>query len=216
MKWPTDKSDRQKIFALIGIAVLAALYGLWLFVYQPLVERRLEAEQEIERLERNLRRAQTEIRQTPTHQRDLLHYVRETLNLSEQHLLHPVLGNYELQARSIARQSAAGLEIRSIRAEEVGLVALPRRRGEERGAALVQAYALRVTALAGFADTAVWIQRLSEENPLVTIHTMSITAQPGNPLLHQVRFEVHWPVWVDPAMRHDVRTLAESLVEDAS
>lgn len=215
MKWPENKQDRQKIFALIGIGVAGALYGLWSFVYQPLVHRAAAAEIQTEQLERNLRRAQQEVRRTPEHQRDLLHFTRETLHLSERYMLHPVLGNYLLQARSIVRQGAADLDIQNLQAEEVGLTALPRRRGEDRGDAVVQGYALRVTALASYADTCAWLCGLVEENPLLTIHSLSITPQPEMPERHQVRFELHWPVWIDPAMRQEIRERAETLVEEA-
>lgn len=215
MKWPENKQDRQKIYALIGIGVAGALYGLWAFVYQPLVHRGAAAEMQLAQLEQNLRRAQQEVRRTPEHQRDLLHYTRETLNLSERHMLHPVLGNYLLQARALVRQHSEGLSIRDVQAEEVGLVALPRRRGEDRGAAVVQGYALRVSALAGYADTVIWLSRLVEENPLLTIHSLSITAQPEMPERHQVRLELHWPVWIEPAMRQEIRRQAEALVEES-
>ena len=214
MKWPESKQDRQKIGALIGIGVIGALYALWSFVYQPLVHRAAAAELQLEQLERNLRRAQQEIRRTSEYQRDRLHYTRETLNLSERYMLHPVLGNYLLQARAIVREASDGLNVRDIQAEEVGLVALPRRRGEDRGTAKVQGYGLRVSARASHADISKWMDRLVEDNPLLTIHSLSVTAQPDDPERHPVRFELHWPVWIDPAMRQEIREQAEALVEE--
>ncbi len=212
MHLPEDPNKRMQVIAGIAVAIVAAAYGVYSFVYKPLVDARQEAIDEIASLETRLDRAQQQIRQVGDLRTESIQLATDSIHLSETYMLHPRLGNYILEARQIVQDHARPHQIQQLRIEEVGLSDLPRRRGGNRDV-LVQGYAVRVQANASYQALHNWIADLQESNPLLMIQSLVITAQSERPQLHQVRMEVHWPTWLDPAMRGTVRDTARDITE---
>ncbi len=213
MRLPENKNDRIKVLVLIAIAGLGVLYGLWTFVYEPLRQKRDEALAEIDVLEDQLHAARIQVRRIREMETDLVETTAALKQMSEQHMLHPRLGNYLLEAREMLLQQAPrdGLQAREVK--ERGRVDLPRRPEEE--GYRVRAYAVQVTARCGYDTFREWVRTLEEQNPLLTLSDMMIMAEVEDPLHHRIRFEVHWPVWIDPEMRQTVRRMAaDPLGED--
>lgn len=210
MKLPDNKKQRTQIFVLTGLASCGLLYALWAFVYQPYRERRAEADQQMEQREREVRQAQLLIQGGAGGEQRLRELTEELVEISEQYFLHPRLGNYFLEAREIVRRHAEASGVLHWRAEEVGLTPMPRPRAA--GEHAVQGFAVGIRAECGYAVFLDWVRRLEEENPLLNLYGFTIAAQPEKPHLHQIRFELRWPVWVDPAQRQAVR----DRVKDAS
>lgn len=225
MKLPQNKADRQKVFAFIGIGVVAVLYGLWAGVYQPIITGRAEAVQAIGGLREKIAEAEQQIARLPFIERDLRTVTTNLIAYSEQYLLHPRLGNYLIPAREIVGNHARALNLEPLQVDEIGLIALPRpkeatpRKGApadkkvapaagSASANALQIYAARVAARIGFEDLRRLIEAMEKENPLLAISNVMIAAQPGEPLRHQIQFELHWPAWVDPGLRENL--LAEA------
>ncbi len=205
MKRPTTRREQLQMYALIGIGAVAVLYAVYAFVYVPLRESRIEAEAEIERLENILRAAQAQIRQSDDLSRELVSRIREVHEMSEQYMLHPRLGNYLLQARDIIQLHGQHSHVLNPRIEEIGLVALPARRGSRARDHQVQGFSVRVHATCTYDQLVEWLSRLEAANPLVLIQHLNIAARTESPEQHRVRFEVQWPVWIDPALRQEVQ-----------
>ena len=215
MRLPENKNDRIKALVLIAIAGLGVLYGLWMFIYEPLRQGRDEALAEIDVLEDQLHAARIQVRRMREMETDLIETTAALKRLSEQHMLHPRLGNYLLRAREMILEQAPGDGLQAREVEERGRVDLPRRPEEGGEGYRVRAYAVQVTARCGYDTLREWVRTLEEQNPLLTLSEMMIMAEPEDPLHHRVRFEVHWPVWIDPEMRETVRRMAaEPLGED--
>ena len=204
MRLPENKKARQKMLALAGLLVAAAAYGVWVAVYEPLRSGRDEARSRTEELEMELRTARALIRRTGDQQRELEETTRELLESSERHMLHPRLGNYLLQAREILARHGQAAGVEGIQVVEVGLVELPKSAKQGGRAPAVRAYSARALAECGLDALEAWIGALERENPLVAISHLTVAAQAANPEAHLVRFEVQWPVWIEPGMRETV------------
>ena len=61
-----------------------------------------------------------------------------------------------------------------------------------------------------------WLALLEKGNPLISVSHITISAQPESVQRHVARFEVQWPVWIDPAMRERVIQQAAELDEEQS
>lgn len=229
MRLPENKSDRQKVLALIALGVAAVAYALWAGVVAPLRQGRDESMKKVAELEVEMRTSRAQVSRLAEMQRDLAETMRNLSERSERDMLHPRLGNYLLQAREILMRqgSAAGAE--NIAVAEIGLVdppnppkAAPASAGDSPKAAkaakvakayAVKAYSVRVTAECGTDAFVHWVRALEEENPLVALSQFTLAAQPDDPQRHQVRFDVQWPVWSDPGMRETVRQQAADVRE---
>lgn len=197
MQLPQNKQDRQKVLALIGIGVAAALYGVWAGIYSPMVTKKTDAINRIADLEDKIEKAERQIRRIPLVERELASVMTNLVIWSETHLLHPRLGNYLLPVREWLGAQARALDIETIQVDEVGLLAVPRGAQSPANPAM-QFYAVRVSSFCGYEDLRQWFLTIDRENPMVAIGNVMITASPDNPLRHQVSFEAHFPVWTDP------------------
>lgn len=206
MKLPENKQERMKIFGLIGVGICGALYAVWAFVYQPILEEKAETLAAIENREDELSRAETMIRRSARSQSELDEAIQQLAEWSEAYMLHPRLGgNYLLQAREIMARHTAALGLTDVRTEEVGLVAMPRPSGATH---TMQAYAMRVQTFCGYDTLKEWFRAMEEENPFVVFSQLLITSRPDAPTAHQVSFEVQWPVWIEPGLRQQLLELS--------
>ena len=238
MRLPEDKSSRQKVLALIALGAVGAAYGLWMGVCDPLRRGRDEAKARSAALEEELEGSRAQIARIGEMQRSLEEVVRALHATSERDMLHPQLGNYILQARELLTQPGIDVGATDIKVTEIGLVDPPSPPKAAKAAVVegasgapasapaaaakvekpfaVKAYSARVTAECGTGAFLEWVRALEAANPLMAISQFTIAAQVENPQRHQVRFEVQWPVWVDPETREVVQQkAAEVLGEEA-
>jgi hypothetical protein len=214
MKLPENKEARQKVLALAGIGVAAVGYALWAFVYQPMATERAATRTAIEEAQAELGKAHVLVGTMGKQKDRLRDTTAKLLERSERDMLHPRLGNYLLQAREILDRQARELGVESYQVAEVGLADLPRAPKSKTKRA-VRYYAVRVTAQCSLELFAQWIGVLERENPLLSIGQFLIAAQAKTPLVHQVRFEVHWPIWVDFSLQDVVRGDAREILGEA-
>ena len=215
MHLPDNKKDRQKILILVALGVFAAAYGIWLGAYEPIRVKREAAAKRCEELDADLRLAKAQIGRAAEMKRELADTTQSLLDRSERNMLHPRLGNYLLQAREILEGHGRAFGAVNVQVAEIGLVEPPKQPKKETEYA-VRLYSARVSAECGYEAFVRWIRALEEENPLIAVSLITVSAQPENPQIHLVRFEVQWPVWVDPAMRETVAQKASEILGDTS
>lgn len=240
MRLPANKQDRQKVLALIALGGVAALYGLWVGVYQPISRKMDEASTTIIVLQTNLGQAPQQIRQLADMRADLVKTMRALRTHSEQHLLNPRLGNYLLPARDFLVKKGTDAGVEAIQVTDIGLIDPPAKAkpvpkpaaaaepetkptpgaaaapAKKEPAGPVRVYSARVTAECGYDTFIEWVRALQADNPLIAISHFLITAQPDNPQRHLVRFEVQWPVWTDPDMQAKVSQKADEILGGAT
>lgn len=211
---PPVKSDNRRNLMVLGALLMAgAAYGIWVGVYEPLRRQRDEVRKQADALEAELQTIRLQIRQMPETKRELADRTRELRTHSEDHLLHPRLGNYLLQAREDMARYARMAGVEGAQVEEIGLVDLPLL-PKKTATYWLRAYAIRVSAQCGLDSLLDWIRVIETSNPLLSVSHLTISAQPENPLQHRVRLEVQWPVWIEPDMRDTVREKAEEILGD--
>ncbi len=211
MPLPTNKTDRIKVYALIALGVGGALYGVWAYVYQPLAQQRTAMQERQAELIHKVQEARIQINRRDEIEHTLHEAARNLRARSEYDLIHPRLGNYLLQAREIVLQHGRAQGITNIQVTELDF-ANPPRRPDDAQPRQTRAYVVRVAAVCSYADLTAWLAALETENPLLAVSQMIITAQDDNPLQHQVRFELQWPVWIDVETRSVVRALVADLL----
>ena len=212
MRLPQNKQDRMKLWALLAVLAVGAVYGLWAGLCAPLRARADDTRAQSRALETKIRNAEVRIQRARRIRTDLEERAATLLALSEDHLLHPQLGNYVLRAREPLTAYAREAGLRGVRIEDMGLIETPR--GPAAASPLVSAYALRVFAETDYASFTAWVAALEEANPLIGISHFMVTAQPDQPARHLVRFEVQWPIWADPADRVRVREKIQQLLDE--
>ena len=204
MRLPEDKRDRTKILLLLALLVGGAFYGVWAFVYHPLVTGRAEALTRRDQLEQELHAARVHIRRMEEMRREMQQVARNLRARSEYDMIHPRLGNYLLEARETVQRHGRAAGVDQIRVTELDFVHPPRRPDNE-PPPRIRGYAVRVTAECSYAQLTHWLELLEEHNALLSVSQLQIAAQPDNPRKHQVGFEVQWPVWINPETRTTVR-----------
>ncbi len=201
LQLPENKKDRQKILGVAGVLAVGALYAAWAFGYQPLVAKKAAEAERIVELEKKIQTAERQTQRTPRMQEDLRKATADVADYSERHMLHPRLGNYLLTAREILARHAEIAGLASYQSEETGLSALPAPRDDKQPAHTIQAYTVLVSLECSYDQLRHFIRSMEEDNPLLSISSVMISAQARSPQLHTVRMEIQWPVWIDPGMR---------------
>lgn len=215
MRFPGDNKARRNLLILATLCIGGVLYGFWAFVYQPLRTKIVETRKESRELETSISQARTEIRRIPSFRDEINEVTRELINCSEQHMLHPRLGNYLLQARELIGVAARSAGVASFQASEIGLIDPPRKPANV-APYTVRGYAVRVAAECSYAEWVDWLRELEESNPLLAVTQFMIAHQPDKPEKHIIQFELRWPVWIDPAMRERVLEMEGSTKKAAT
>ena len=213
MRLPDKSKNRSKMLAVAGLALVAAAYGVWMGVYNPLSDKRDEANRQAEKLEGEMQTARLQIRRIPEIQQDVARTTRALWTASERNMLHPRLGNYLLEAREILAEHARAAGVEALEVAEIGLVDPPQLPKKTK-TYQARAYAVRVSAACSYDAFLTWMRAMETANPLLALSHFTVAAQADNPQKHLVRFEVQWPVWVEPAMRETVRQKAVEILGD--
>lgn len=215
MRLPENSQERTKIFALAGLAAVGVLYGLWIGVYKPIDKARANTEKKIAAMESEMMATRAQIGRMGEMRRELRELSSGLRDRSEQDMLHPSLGNYLLQARELLSAPGAAAGAEGIVVTEIGPVDPPSQSKKEK-THVVRAYSARVVAECGFDALVSWLRALETQNSLIAVSHFTVSAQAEKPEMHQVRFEVQWPTWVDPTMREQVRASAAQALEESA
>lgn len=196
MKLPADPKERNQIFILIGIVAVGLCVGIF-FAFKSLGDAKKSMLVRIEELESTLKKADAKIQRMQVDKVDNDVAVKEILEISDKYVLTSVLGNYQLVARDILEEIAQDLELPIEPVRELGQADVP----YSKGAGVFKGYTARVSLNCGLHDLVKYLHKLETENPYLCVTGISIVERhKDDPNLHQVSFEVQWPIWSDPEL----------------
>ncbi len=213
MKLPDNKQERTKIFIMIGLGAALVILGIVQGIINPLRNSRKHKFERLEECKSSVDKARKEIRAAARSFDRRMETLTSIRDISERHILHPVLGNYLLQATEIVEAHASDLGIGIEPVREVGISDIPQdsKTKEDR---LLKAYTVRVNMIASYRDTLRLARELEIHNPYVCITSLIIRPRPTEDVeKHNISMEVQWPVWADPEFPHEVE---EQLKEEIS
>lgn len=198
MKLPDDKQQRVKIFVMIGLGAALVVLGIVQGIINPLRNLRTNRMARMEECQRGTNLARKEIKKAARSFTQRMEALAGIKRASDQYILHPVLGNYLLEATGIieAHASALGIVIEPVR--EVSISDIPRN-AKDKGHRLLKAYTVRVNMAAPYHDAFALMREIENQNPYVCITSIMIRPRPGVDLeKHNISIGVQWPVWADP------------------
>ncbi|MBL7076673.1 MAG: hypothetical protein ISS31_04300 [Kiritimatiellae bacterium] len=212
MKLPENKQERTKIFIMIGLGTGLVLLGIVQGIINPLINSRKNKFARLEECKTGVDRARKEIRAAARSFDRRMETLKSIRNTSEQHILHPVLGNYLLQATDIVEEHADALDIAIEPVREVGISDIPPdSKTEER---LLKAYTVRVNMQASYHDALRLMREIEIHNPYACVTSLIVRPRPSEDLEnHNVSIEIQWPVWADPEFPGEIE---EQLKEEIS
>lgn len=210
MKLPETKQDKIKLLIVVIMASVLVLLGVVKGILDPLRKSKRDKLARLEQCESELASAQRVIKFLSRDQKRNVEALKQIKEVSDQHLLHPVLGNYLLSATDIVETHAGshGLKCDDIR--EIGITELPRTRtgkstkkkgakANSAGTVSIRCYTVRVTLLAGYSQLVELLNDFEKSNPYLCVVEVQITGSAGNnPERHSVSFQLQWPIWNDP------------------
>jgi len=74
-----------------------------------------------------------------------------------------------------------------------------------------KSYVARVTLTCGFSELLDLTRGIEVENPYLCISQLSVSADPKEPTLHKIAFNVQWPIWADPELEQSLRQQLEGM-----
>ena len=206
MKLPDNKRDRNMILALAAVAVISVPYLLVQLGLKPLRAEWTKARQEKFDTALKVDKAETELAKMPQRRIAYRDIVTELAGISEQNVLHAVLGSYLLRVRQSMENlaEACGFQVDSVR--EIGILEIPGKR-EDRDR-VFKSYSVQVSGTGSFGALCRLIQRLEESSPYLSVSAIVISAQPTEPQAHRITFSVQWPIWRDPSLEPTAQEIA--------
>jgi hypothetical protein len=212
MKLPENKQERTKVFIMIGLGAALVLLGIVQGIINPLRNMRKNKFARLEECKTGVEKARKEIRAAARSFDRRMETLRNIRDISEKHILHPVLGNYLLQATDIIETHAEDLGVAVEPVREIGISDIPPdSSGAER---LLKAYTVRVSMAASYHDVLRLMREIEVHNPYACVTSLMIRPRPTEDVEnHNVSIEVQWPVWADPEFPEEVE---EQLKEEIS
>ena len=212
MKLPEDKQQRTKLLIVIALASILVILGITHGIIGPSVKYKKDLRARLADNSDQVAAAKDQIRRVSRAFAADRERVARIVELSDEHVLHPVIGNYLLSATEIIEKHAQALDLKTAPLREVGISEIPRPRKSKIENAL-KCYAVRVSLSCGYDDLCKLLTSLEQDNPYLTITGLGITGQPDtDPERHSVTFDIQWPVWADPGTPDELRQQLNSEV----
>jgi hypothetical protein len=196
VKLPEDKQKRVKILVAIGMGAALVILGVVQGIIVPLARVRKEKRARIEECRNGLEEARRQIRAAAATLDQNAEALQAISEISDRYVLRPVLGNYLLEATETLEGHAhnADVQLQSIR--EVGISEIPSEGGGERA---LKSYTVRVDLQCSYRDVARLLREIETSSPYLCLTALTISGQPEvTPEVHQVSFNIQWPIWADP------------------
>jgi len=213
MKLPENKQERTKIFVMIGLGVALVLLGIVQGIINPLRNARKNKFARLEECKNGVKKARKEVRAAARSFDRRMQTLKNIRDISERHILHPVLGNYLLQATDIVEAHAEDLGVAIEPVREAGISDIPQN-SKSPAARLLKSYTVRVDMMASYLNTLRLIREIETHNPYLCVTSLSIRPRPNEDLEnHSISIEIQWPVWADPEFPSEIE---EQLKEQTS
>ncbi len=206
MKLPENKQERTKIFIMIGLGVALVLLGIVQGIINPLRNARKNKLARLEECKSGVEKARKEIRAAARSFNRRMQTLKDIRDISEKHILHPVLGNYLLQATDIIEAHAGDLGVSIEPVREVGISDIPLDSNNKDVERLLKAYTVRVNLAASYLNSLRLVREIEENNPYACVTSLIIRPRPSEDVeRHSVTIEVQWPVWADPEFPGEIK-----------
>jgi hypothetical protein len=205
MKLPEQKSERNKVIALIVIATVAVVYGTSVGVLTPLRSKFKDQATRITEIQDKLRSAELLIAQIGPDRTSNLDALRKIVETTEQHVLVPRLGNYLIgTARIIENCANRAGGLGPITVNEIGIAEIPSPPQQSVPNAF-KTYSVRINLETGIKGLIRFLREIEAQNPYACVSNISITTDDAAPAIHKIVFEVQWPIWADQNQRENLR-----------
>lgn len=194
MKLPTDRKERIKVLVLIALGILAALSASIQGI-MSLSRQKSALTQKLQDVRYQIQTSKRDVMQADSCRPRNAETIRQIVSTSDEHVLHPILGNYRLGASETINRlaQASGVEIQSV--QEVGIMDLPRAVDAK---ARFKAYTVRLTMDCSFFSLMEFLHRIEKVNPIINIATMTVVGSGDKtPQLQRIAMGMQWPIWVD-------------------
>jgi hypothetical protein len=197
VKLPEDRNERMKILALGGIVFIVVAIVLVLFVIKPLIAARKKAETSIESLDKKLRDGAAELKRALGVDQKCADIRTELIEINDEHIFKEEFGVYRMNVEKylVRVQNEIGVPFANI--GRARITSIPSRRGRE-FAHVTDSYIALITFDAGYADIVKVVRKLEDDNPYMSILSVSISPNAENVEKHTVRIKADWPLWHDP------------------
>jgi hypothetical protein len=197
MKLPASKSERVKIYVLIGISAAGVLYAAWSVVISSAIEKKRKLLEQRTELNENVQKAERRIGlmrgETGENHRTLQSICDET----DKYVLRSTLGdNYLLGVTEKIEQLARVAGVMIDPPTQVGISDVPQ---NPRRAArnVLRLYTVRLSLSCALSDLVRLLRQIDASNPYVCVSAISIAGQPETPETHRITMDVQWPIWAD-------------------
>lgn len=201
MKLPEDKKERMKFLIMIFIGVAVAGYVLVAFGIIPLLNAKKAAIEEIAATRDQVEKAEREIALMAKDRVLNLEALKNTRDISEKYFLRPRIGNFLLSATEFIEEQTrdVGITLEPNSVKEIGpgeIITAPSDKSE----VVVKTYTAHVVIKAGYNQLLKLLHSIETANPLITITAVSITGDSEKPEVHNIQFDVQWPIWATADM----------------
>lgn len=215
MKLPEERSERIKLFTLIGVVCVFVLYLLGSTAIRPLLKKRADQREQIAQLKTELETAQRVTDFVNSSRAVNAEVIGEIARITEDGncILKPRLGNYLLEATEIIEAEAKESAVPVASVKEAGISEAPSP-GKDSGPGMFNLYTVRVDTQCGMHDLMRLLRGIEQSNPYLSIAGIAITGRGATPAAHSVAFNVQWPIWKDEGALDTIRKLAELPGED--
>jgi len=204
MNWSVlTKKQKQMVVTTIIVAIVqVVLLVHFLGLTKPEATRGGSAKEELIKFEQKLASARAIVKQEADIRRELAQSI-EDLKLLAAHA--PTFSDrYAWAYEYVSRASTqARVEVDSL--EEVNYLVAEKKEADKKSAGKKDAakpdvadspYEIAVSTRCGYNNLVEFLWRLEKDNPLLRIKGVTISAQSGQPLAHQVRIVMQWPASV--------------------
>lgn len=198
MRLPDKKEDRIKLMILAAVGIAVILYGGFLGVIKPYINRNRNMRADIEVLSEKLGKTKAHIQDMIDARDKQVGLLRELVAAAGDagYFRHPTLGNYILDAQEELEKHAltAGVTLGNV--QQVGIYPIPKTTSQS-GENAVKAYAARVSLQCGTHQLIKLLHEIETHSPYLCVSSIAIKGQPTDPSRHNVSFDVQWPAWAD-------------------
>ncbi|MBR4616679.1 MAG: hypothetical protein IKO55_13810, partial [Kiritimatiellae bacterium] len=174
---------------IVTAALAAAATVIYLFCVQPCDSQLAKARQHLSELQDQQNRTNMDLKNSDTVKKDL-DDLEAALKPYNDAMLEPLLGSYEMRAKSLLDPLALGAGLTDVSYSTEKFRALPLTKPMSRQ--LYTRAAIRMTAVGSYQKAISFLLRLEKEFPLVSLQSFDITtmAQPG---AQTISFVFEWP-----------------------
>ena len=174
---------------VVTVVLAAAATVIYLFCVQPCDSQLAQARRQLSELQDQQSRTNTDLKNSDTVKKDL-DDLDAALKPYNDAMLEPLLGSYEMRAKSLLDPLALGAGLTEVTYSVEKFRALPLPKPMPRQ--LYTRAAIRLNAVGSYQKAISFLLRLEKEFPLISLQSFDITTMP-QPGAQTISFVFEWP-----------------------